>query len=412
MPKRAHEWKAVAVSRCRVRGLHAVGGAPGLCLQVSPAGGRSWVLRVRMGGRRRDLGLGGYPAVTLAEARVEARRLRERIRQGIDPVAERTAARASLAAVRARALTFMAAARRCHQAKAQEFRNAKHAREWLATLDRYAFPVIGGLDVAVIDLTHVLNVLQPIWSTKTETATRVRQRIEAVLTWATVSGHRHGENPARWRGHLDALLPKPRKLKRVQHHRALPWQEIGAFMRRLRVCEGLAARALDFVILTAARSGEVRGARWEEMDLDARLWTVPAERIKAGRTHLVPLSRDAVALLRALPQLADVPYVFPSTRGTPLSDMALLQVCRRLAVDAVPHGFRSTFKDYARSCTLFLDEVSELALAHVNSDATRAAYARDELLPQRRKLMDAWAKFCAIEGAAGKVLTLAGRRGQ
>lgn len=410
MPRRAREWKALAVSRCRVPGLHAVGVVPGLCLQVSPAGGRSWVLRVRVGGRRRDLGVGGFPAVTLAKARIEAQRLREQIRRGVDPVAERQAARASLAAALARALTFEQAARRCHQVKAQELRSAKHAREWLATIERYAFPAIGGLDVAVIGLPHVLGVLQPIWATKTETATRVRQRIEAVLTWATVSGYRRGENPARWRGNLDALLPKPCKLKHVRHHPALPWGEVGVFMRRLRASAGLAARALEFLVLTAARSGEVRGARWDEIEFDARLWTVPAERIKAGRAHRVPLSRDAVALLHALPVLADVPYVFPSARGTPLSDMALLAVCRRLAVDAVPHGFRSTFKDYARNRTRFPDEVSELALAHVSSDATRAAYARDELLPQRRRLMGFWAEFCATDSASGKVLRLVGCR--
>lgn len=411
MPKRAREWKAVAVSRCKTPGLHTVGGVPGLCLQVSPTGGRSWVLRVRMGGRRCDLGLGGYPAVTLAEARIEARRLRGLIRQGVDLLAERRAARAAWRA-RVQVLTFEQTARRCHQVKAKNFRSAKHAREWLATLERYAFPTLGALDVADVGLTHVLGALQPIWSTKTETATRVRQRIEAVLIWATVSGYRHGENPARWRGNLDALLPKPRKLKPVRHHPALPWPDISAFMHRLRASAGLAARALEFVILTAARSGEVRGARWEEIDLDARLWTVPAERIKAARAHQVPLSRDAVALLHALPVLADVPYVFPSTRGRPLSDMALLAVCRRLAVNAVPHGFRSTFKDFARNRTRFQDEVSELALAHVNSNATRAAYARDELLPQRRQLMDAWAEFCACDETTGKVLPLASRRGR
>jgi integrase len=249
------------------------------------------------------------------------------------------------------------------------------------------------MDVSEVELRHVLTVLRPIWHERTETATRIRQRLESVLTWAKVSGYRSGENPARWDGNLKELLPAPQKIANTRHHRALPWQEVGQFMAALRQRQGMGTRALEFAILTAARSGEVRGATWEEIDMQARVWTVPGDRIKSGRPHRVPLSADAMALLEALPQRAGAPYVFPAPRGGPVSDMTLSAVCRRMGVDATPHGFRSTFKDWARNCTGYADEVSELALAHVSSDATRAAYARDELLPQRTELMAQWAAF-------------------
>jgi len=363
MPKRTRELTPMEVKRISDPGLHAVGGAKGLYLRVAPGGSRSWILRTTVGQKRRDIGLGGFPDVTLSQARQET--------------------------------------------KAPEFRNEKHAKDWISSIERYASPVIGELPVSDVELPHVLEILEPIWQTKTETATRLRQRIESVLTWATVRGYRSGENPARWEGNLKEVLPNPTKTRKVQHHRALPWQRIGQFMADLRQREGLAARALEFAILTAARSSEVRLATWDEIDLKACIWTVPAERIKAGRTHRVPLSDDAVALLRGLSRFEGSPYVFPAAKGGPLSDMALSALCRRMGVDATPHGFRSTFKDWARNRTAYADEVSELALAHVNSDATRAAYARDELLPQRKRLMADWAKFCdTIEPEAGSVTTL------
>jgi len=361
-----------------------------------------------VGQKRRDIGLGGFPDVTLSQARQYARDAREKIRNGIDPSEERKEARQALMAAQAKALTFDEAARRCHDAKAPEFRNEKHAKDWISSLERYANPVIGGLPVSDVDLPHVLEILEPIWRTKTETATRLRQRIESVLTWAAVRGYRNGENPARWEGNLKEVLPNPTKTRKVQHHRALPWQKIGQFMADLRKREGVAARALEFAILTAARSSEVRLATWDEIDLKARVWMVPAERIKAGRTHRVPLSDDAVALLKGLPRFEGSLYVFPAAKGGPLSDMALSALCRRMGVDATPHGFRSTFKDWARSRTAYADEVSELALAHVNSDATRAAYARDELLPQRKRLMADWASFCDTIEAEGRNVTSLG----
>jgi len=409
MPRQAKEKSALEVKRLTQPGFHAVGGVAGLYLQVTPGGGRSWILRATVGAKRRDIGLGGYPSVTLQQARDKARTARDQIREGIDPVDERRKARDSLMAAQANMLTFEQAARRCHKAKVPEFRNSKHGDDWINSLERHAFPMIGRLPVADVELSHVMAILEPIWTTKTETATRVRQRIEAVLTWAKVGGYRSGENPARWDGNLKEILPNPSKVRKVKHFRALPWTEIGAFMVELRKRDGVAARALEFAILTAARSGEVRMATWNEFDLENRLWTVPGDRIKAGKTHRVPLSGPAVQIIESLPKLSDT-YVFAAPRGGPLSDMSLSAVCRRIGVDAVPHGFRSTFKDWARNRTKYPDEVSELALAHVNSDATRAAYARDELLPQRTRLMADWARYCVGNATTGKVVQMGGTR--
>lgn len=395
MPKQAKEMGALEVKRLDRPGFHAVGGVSGLLHRITETGARGWVLRVTVAGKRRHYGLGGYPDVSLAQAKERARELKDQLWRGIDPVAERKAANDARRAEEARRMTFADAARQYHEAKAHEFRSAKHRADWLSSLERYAFESLGDLPVAEIELPHVLGVLKPIWHERTETATRVRQRIEGVLHWATVSGYREGENPARWKGNLDVTLPAPQKIRKVQHHRALPWKDVPAFMADLRGREGMGARALEFAILTAARSGEVRKACWTEIDLDAGVWTVPGDRMKTGKPHRVPLSDDAVALLEALPRFEGSDLVFTAPRGGPLSDMSISAVCKRMGVDAVPHGFRSSFKDWARSSTSFPDEVSELALAHVNSDATRAAYARDELLPQRAELMAEWAKFTA-----------------
>ena len=396
MPRKAQELSAVQVKRISKPGLFAVGGVAGLHLQVKATGARSWILRAQVGNRRRDIGLGGYPDVSLALARDGAREAREMIRRGVDPVEERGARRQALKLAQATALSFSEAARQCHQTKVPEFRNVKHQADWMSSIDRYVNPIIGDLPVASIELPHIVSVLEPIWQTKTETATRVRQRIEAVLGWATVSGYRTGDNPARWKGNLEHAMPNPSKIRTVRHFPAIPWHEVGEFMAALRRRDGISARALEFLILTAARSGEVRLAVWSEIDIDREVWTIPKSRMKAGREHRVPLSGPALNLLRELPRFAGSPYVFTSPRGGPLSDMALSTVCRRMQVNAVPHGFRSTFKDWARSSTAYSDEVSELALAHVSSDATRAAYARDELMTKRARLMSDWAKFCSI----------------
>lgn len=393
MPKKAKELSAKEVRSLTKPGRHSVGGVAGLFLQFANADARSWILRIKIGDKRRDIGLGGFPDVSLAQAREKAREVREQIANGIDPVAEKKAVLDAVRAAQSKILTFEEASHRCHAARQDEFSNLKHRKDWISALERHAFPVIGSLPVGAIELPHILKVLEPIWYTKTETATRVRQRLETVLSWATVSKYRTGENPARWDGNLKEVLPKPSKLKKQGHHKALLWSDAPAFMADLRKREGMGARALEFIILTAARSGEVRSATWDEIDLEARLWTVPAERMKARKTHKVPLSEAAIELLNRVPRFEGSNMVFPAPRADVLSDMSISAVCRRMEVEATPHGFRSNFKDWARNCTTYADEVSELALAHVNSDSTRAAYARDELLSQRTQLMQDWAEF-------------------
>ena len=300
MPKKAPERSPLWVKRCRAPGLHAVGGVDGLYLHVRPEttqddgtkrpGARSWILRVKVGDRRPEMGLGGFPDVTLEQARQRAREARDQIRQGIDPVAARKAAQDLLRASQAKRITFDEAAKLCHAVKAAQFKNRKHAAQWISTLVEYASPVVGDMPVADVELAHVIAVLTPIWTAKTETASRVRGRIEDVLDWATVNQYRTGDNPAKWTGNLEHALPRPSKVRTVEHHAALPWADVGAFMAQLRAHRGTGARALEFAILTAARSGEVRLATWGEIDLQNKIWTVPAERMKAGKEHRVPLS--------------------------------------------------------------------------------------------------------------------------
>ena len=349
MPRAAIELKPLEVQRLTKPGMHAVGVIPGLYLQVLPTGARTWVLRAMVAGKRRDMGLGGYPSVTLAQARDLARAAREKVKAGIDPIEEGRAARSAQAATRAAALTFEQCAAKYIEANKAGWKNDKHTQQWGNTLAQHAFPVMGKLLVRDVALSHVLAVLEPMWQTKTETASRLRGRIESVLDWATARKYRSGENPARWRGHLDKLLPRPSRVAKVEHHTALPIDEVGAFLARLRQLDGMGARALEFAILTACRSGEVRGATWTEIDADAKTWTIPAERMKAGKEHRVPLSDAALALLKALPTMAGTDVVFPGTKGQPLSDMTLTAVLRRMEVGATAHGFRSTFRDWAAS---------------------------------------------------------------
>jgi len=413
MPKKAKELSAAEVRRLSDPGTHPVGGVAGLLLQVTPTGARSWVLRFSTGAmlasstgrqyaKRRELGLGGFPDVSLARARERAREAREFIRQGVDPVEERKAARERLRAA-AEAFTFEQAARAYQRVKEHEWRNPKHRQQWENTLGTYAYPTLGRKPVADVELRDVLDVLEPIWTIKTETAKRLRGRIESVLAWATVSGHREGDNPARWRGNLDTVLAKPSKVAKVAHMRALPWQEVGAFMADLRKREGMGARALEFAIITAARSGEVRKATWSEIDLKDRVWTIPADRMKAGKEHRVPLADDAVALLEALPRFDGCPYVFPSNRGGPLSDMSLTAVLRRMGTDAVPHGFRSTFRDWAAESTNYPRDLCEQALAHAIGSDVEAAYRRGDMLVKRHKMMADWAKFLGTLPRAAEV---------
>lgn len=394
MPRKAKELSALEVGRLKLPGLHFVGGVRGLALQVAPGGARTWVLRFTIAGKRRDMGLGGFPEVPLAGAREKAREARAKADQGIDPILHRQEAKSALRASAAAAKTFDECVSAYVDAKSAEWRNPKHRQQWSNTLEQYASPVIGKLLVRDVMLAHVLKILEPIWTTKTETASRLRGRIESVLNWATVRGYRSGENPARWRGHLDKLLPKPSKVVKVEHHAALDVNAVPGFMSALREQKGLGARALEFTILTAARSGEVRGATWDEIDLDNAVWTIPAERMKAGREHRVPLSPAAIKLLHALPRIEGATLLFPSTKNTPLSDMTLTGVLRRMGVEAVPHGFRSTFRDWAAERTNFPRDVVEMALAHTIGDKVEAAYRRGDLFAKRVQLMSAWSKFC------------------
>lgn len=401
MPKIAKELGALAVNRLAAPGVHLVGGVPGLGLHVTGTGARSWLLRATTpAGRRREMGLGSYPLVTLAAAREKARTAREAIGKGIDPIAEKDAARGALRASRAApAQTFKECAVAYIAAHETTWKNIKHGQQWRNTLEQHAFPVMGALRVRDVEKEHVLAVLRPIWATTNETASRLRGRIELVLSYAMQAGYRpEGLNPARWRGGLDKLLAAPSKVGKVEHHAALPADAMAAFMPRLRDAEGMGARALEFAILTAARSGEVRGARWSEIDREAKVWTVPAGRMKAGREHRVPLSDAALALLEvaaAMPRLAESTLLFPAVRGNELSDMTLTAVTRRLEVPAVPHGFRSTFRDWCSERTDYPRDVAEMALAHTIGDKVEAAYRRGDLFDKRRQMMSEWAEFIA-----------------
>lgn len=412
MPRQAKELTALEVSRLRSPGMHAIGGVPGLYLQVVESGGRTWVLRLVIGQKRREMGLGGYPAVTLAQVKEKARDARELVDRGIDPIQQRREAKSALLADAAAGKTFSQCVTDYVDAKSAEWRSPKHRQQWSNTLDQYAKPTIGKLLVRDVTLAHVLKILEPIWTTKTETASRVRGRIESVLDWATVRGYRSGDNPARWRGHLDKLLPAPTKVAKVEHHAALDVKELPAFMAALREQKGTGARALEFAILTAARSGEVRGATWSEFDLEAGIWTIPAERMKAGKEHRVPLSPATLKLLRALPRIERCDLVFPSPTSKVLSDMTLTAVTRRMEADAVPHGFRSTFRDWASEFTNYPRDVAEMALAHAIGDKVEAAYRRGELMEKRRRMMNDWAKFCEtpVSKAPNNVVPLAKQR--
>jgi integrase len=412
---------ALAFKRANKPGRYQDGG--GLVLRVTDTGARSWLFRYELRGRERWMGLGSADTRTLAEARDLAREQRKLLADGVDPIDARERAEAAKRLEHARSITFNECAAAYIDAHKAGWRNAKHAAQWRATLDAYAAPTIGALPVADVDTGLVLKVLRPIWNEKPETATRVRGRLAAVLGWATAQGHRTGDNPARWRDHLAKLLPARTKVRRVVHHPALPYADVGAFLVELRKQGGTSARALEFLILTAARSGEVRGARWSELDpapapgadpaeLRAQTWTVPPERIKAGKLHRVPLSPQAVAVLRRMLPLRDAKrgdWIFPGGKaGKPLSDAAMGAVLDRMGRSAiVPHGFRSTFRDWAAERTNFPRELAEAALAHQVGDETERAYQRGDLLEKRGRLMVAWAAYCDRAPApAGTVVEL------
>lgn len=420
MPKVAKELSALDVKRLNHPGgkrnsLFAVGGVPGLHLQITPKAGRSWVLRTKVGAKRRDFGLGGFPAVTLAQAREKARDMRSKIGNGVDPIMERKTIQAALEATQRRGLTFEEAVDKALEHKLNTFTNPKHRQQWQNTLSTYAIPELGKMRVEDVSTHDILRVLQPIWTTKTETASRLRSRIEAVLSWATVAGHRTGDNPARWAGNLKELLPAPSKIAKHKHHPALTLDDAPRWFEALQRCDGFGARALTFAALTATRSQEVRGATWDEINLEKALWIIPGDRMKMGKEHRIPLTDHAIALLETLPRLNNNLLVFPAARGGKLSDMTLSATMKRMhSADlsnggagyfdrqsnkpAVPHGLRSTFRDWAAEMTSYPSDMAEVALAHKIRNAVEASYRRGDMIQKRRRMMQDWS--CFLTGSA------------
>jgi integrase len=406
-------------------GMHADGG--GLYLQVTAGKAegqlnKSWLFRFALGGRERQMGLGSLNTVRLAEARDAVEQCRQLLKEGKDPIEVRDAERAAKQVTKAKSVTFDWCALAYMAAHESGWRNAKHRQQWHNTLATYAGPIIGKLPVDAIDTGMVMQILQPIWTDKNETASRVRGRIETILDWAKVNGHRSGENPAQWRGHLDHLLPARSKVHKVEHHPALPYEQIPKFMAELRTQEGVAAKALEFTILTAARSGEPRGIPWEgEIDTANKVWTVPSHRMKGEREHRVPLTAPALAVIEYMWSVRQNDHVFPGDKqDEPLSDMALTEVIRRMNEarkkaglplwtdpkqgnrEVVPHGFRSSFRDWVAEKTNFQSEIAEAALAHIKGDKVEAACQRGTMFDKRRRLMEAWAKYCGTPVVKGK----------
>ena len=383
-----------------------------LYLVVINPNNRSWDFRYMIDGRERHMGVGPVHTVDLAEARQRARAARLLLLDGIDPIEHKRAEKACRAAAKAKLLTFREASEAFFNQHEGKWSNVKHRLQFVSTLKTYAFPVLGNMAVDQITTPEVLRAIEPHWLSKTETMNRVRGRIESVLDWATVRGYRSGDNPARWKGHLSEVLPARGQVAKVNHHAALPHPDMPPFMAELRKREGVAARALEFSILTVARTGEVIGAQWSEFDLDAKLWKVPPGRMKGGREHRVALSDRAVALLRVLPTEDGNDFVFLGSRpGSGLSHMAMMQVLKRMGHDDITvHGFRSSFRDWCAERTNYPREVAEMALAHVIDDKTEAAYRRGDLLRKRQQLAEAWSKYCTSPPPAGAGAVLPMRR--
>ena len=396
---------SLTVKHARKAGMLADGN--GLYLQVTRANARSWIFRYYRNGKSREMGLGSLNAVSLAGARLKAAACRGLLADGTDPIAARDAERAQRALEDARAITFDQCAEAFITAHSAAWKNQKHVAQWKATLRTYVSPVCGSLPVQVIDVALVMKVLEPIWTTKPETAARLRGRIESILNWAKARGYRTGENPALWKGHLSNLLPAHSKIAKVKHHAALPYNQTSQFIAALRRQDGIASLALEFAILTAARTGEIIGARWAEIDLEAKVWTVPASRMKNGREHRVPLSVEALAVLTKVSQGEPEEFVFAGRKKRPLSNMAFLMLLRRMGHDKLTgHGFRSTFRDWAAERTNFQAEIAEAALGHVVGNKVEAAYRRGDFFEKRRRLMEAWAQFATTAPSDAVVVSL------
>jgi integrase len=383
-------------------GRHADGG--GLHLLVKESGARSWVYRFMLAGKSRDVGLGtaGTGGISLAEARDARDALRLKVKCGIDPLEERqretAAALAAIQAAKVAGITFKAVAESYIGANEGSWRNHKHRQQWKNTLATYVYPVIGELPVAEVGTSHVLQILEPIWKAKAETASRVRGRMETILDAAKARGYRGGENPARWRGHIAQILPVRSRLTRG-HHKAMSYDAIPAFVGALHQRKAVSALALEFTILTAARTGEVIGAKWAEVDLNKAIWTIPASRMKAGKEHRVPLSPRAVEILKSTQGLRKE-WLFPASKGDSMSGMTMTMLLRRMKVDVTVHGFRSSFRDWSAECTGYAHEVAEMALAHTIENKVERAYRRGDLFDKRRRLMDDWAAYCAMPATA------------
>jgi integrase len=386
---------ALQVEKAKIPGLINDGG--GLYLRVAPGGTKGWILRYKFHGRQRDMGLGPLDIIGLKEARARAQRCRQLLYDGIDPIEERRSRKQQARLEAAKSMTFRECGAAFIAANQSGWRNAKHAAQWPSTLETYVYPVIGMLPVQAIDVGLVMRCLEPIWFEKPETASRVRGRIEKILGWATTRGYRQGENPARWRDNIANLVPKKSRVAKVTHHAALSYAELPAFMAELRAQDSLSAKALEFTILTVARTGETIGARFAEIDVANRLWTVPASRMKGGREHRVPLSAAAFAIVETMQQQTDSDHIFSGPPAAkPLSNMALLMLLRRMGRDELTvHGFRSSFRDWCAETTRFPAEVAEMALAHKVGDKVEAAYRRGDLFVKRRELAEAWATFCS-----------------
>lgn len=399
---------AVKVAKLNRPGRY--GDGQGLWLQVAREGTKSWIFRFKIAGRARQMGLGSVSFVSLGDARARARAARGKLLDGDDPIELRREKRATTKAAVAKRVSFREAAEKYIAAHKPGWRNSKHAEQWPASLGTYAYPIIGSLAVADIGTAHIVRILEPIWTKKTETANRVRGRIEAVLDWAKARQYRDGDNPARWKGHLDNLMPRKTQLRQVRHQPAMGFAELPAFMADLRQRQAISARALEFTILCAVRTGEAINAQWDEIDLGAKVWTIPASRTKSAREHRVPLSDRAISILRTIPREKNSVFVFAGSRTRkPLSNMAMLQLlrgtdgCEGLTV----HGFRSSFRDWAGEQTSYPREVAEAALGHVLNDKTEAAYRRGDALEKRRRLMEAWSRYCARgRSTGGKVVSI------
>lgn len=412
MPKKAIELTDLQVRRLKpliskktgkpYTSLHAVGGVAGLHIQITTTESKSWILRTKVGMKRRDFGLGGYPETGLSMARDKAREYKRKISEGIDPTLERNKLKAELIASQASQMTFKEAANKFIAMKSQEFRGPRQRVQWEQSLANHAFSIIGDLNITDIKRAHIEAILNPIWTTKTSTAVSVRTRIKRIFDWCLARGYIEGSNPAQWEGNLKELYPLPSKIRKITHFESISHKDIAKFMSDLAKREGVAARALEFTILTASRSNEVMGDKrinklgitWQEIDFENKVWIVPAERMKAGKQHKVPLSDKAIKMLEAQSKDNPLGLVFPNRDGGIPSDNFMRSVLKRMDIECTTHGFRSTFKEWAREETNYAEELSELALSHVNTDQTRAAYARSELLEPRRKLMNEWEKYC------------------